>query len=121
MAQDDRRARRTRRNLQDGLISLIVEKGFERTTVQEILDRADVGRSTFYSHFRDKEALLAAVFKDIRDQLRGEMDNLVSGSPVLDPIRPAEVLFEYAYDNCRIFRALGGRRGGPLVYHELHR
>jgi len=121
MAEEDRRARRTRRNLQDALMLLIVEKGFERITVQEILNRADVGRSTFYSHFRHKEALLAAGFHDLRDQLRREIDNLASPPAIFDPIRLAEVLFEHAYHNCRVFRALGGRQSGPVVYHELHR
>ena len=58
----DRRVRRTRKLLQDAFISLVIEKGYEKTTIQDILDRADVGRSTFYVHYRDKEALLTANF-----------------------------------------------------------
>src|SRR5215203_5096896 len=46
-AVTDRRVRRTRQLLRSALLSLIIEKGYERITVQDILDRADVGRSTF--------------------------------------------------------------------------
>ncbi len=53
----DRRVRRTRDALGDALVALMQEKPFAAITVQEVLDRAQVGRSTFYQHFRDKEDL----------------------------------------------------------------
>lgn len=53
----DRRVRRTRHSLQEALISLILEKGYDAVTIEEITDRADLGRTTFYLHFRDKEDL----------------------------------------------------------------
>ena len=56
--QTDRRVRRTRKALQDALISLILEKGYDSVTIEDITDRADLGRTTFYLHFRDKEELL---------------------------------------------------------------
>lgn len=49
---------RTERALLDALFALVVEKGYDGTTVQNILDRADVGRSTFYAHFFNKQDLL---------------------------------------------------------------
>ena len=54
----DRRVTRTRRRLKEGLLELIRERSYESVTVQDIIDRADVGRSTFYSHFESKEDLL---------------------------------------------------------------
>jgi AcrR family transcriptional regulator len=113
----DRRVRRTRRALHEALIALVLERGYDRLTVQDVLDRADVGRSTFYAHFRDKEALLTATFDDMSAQLRREIDADVHG----DPARPAEVLFEHAHRNQRVYRALCGRRGGDAVLRHLHR
>jgi AcrR family transcriptional regulator len=56
----DRRVERTRRSLRDALVSLIHEKSYDAIAVKEIVDRADVGRSAFYTHFEDKNALLAS-------------------------------------------------------------
>src|SRR5258705_11885340 len=64
----DRRVRRTRKLLHDAFISLVIEKGYEKTTIQDILDRADVGRSSFYVHYRNKEALLTANFDAMHEQ-----------------------------------------------------
>ena len=56
-SKTDRRVRRTREALGHALIALMQEKPFETITVQDVLDRAGVGRSTFYVHYRDKEDL----------------------------------------------------------------
>jgi AcrR family transcriptional regulator len=55
----DARVRRTRSRLRDALVSLIHEKAYHAIIVNEILERAEVGRSAFYSHFCNKDALLA--------------------------------------------------------------
>ena len=54
----DQRVRRTHERLGMALLELIVEKPIDQVTVQEVLDRASVGRSTFYLHFRDTDDLL---------------------------------------------------------------
>jgi AcrR family transcriptional regulator len=54
----DARVRRTRDALGDALIALMQEKPFDTITVQEVLERAHVSRSTFYSHYSDKDDLL---------------------------------------------------------------
>jgi len=56
--KEDARVRRTRDALGDALVALMQEKPFESITVQDVLDRAHVGRSTFYSHYSDKDDLL---------------------------------------------------------------
>src|SRR4051794_24642300 len=55
--KEDRRVRRTRDRLGDALVELLIQKPFDDITVQEVLDRAGVSRSTFYTHFRDKNDL----------------------------------------------------------------
>jgi AcrR family transcriptional regulator len=61
----DRRVARTQKHLKDALHSLIHERDYDSIAVKEILDRADVGRSAFYMHFRDKDELLVSAFHDI--------------------------------------------------------
>jgi AcrR family transcriptional regulator len=65
----DRRIARTRAALRDALMALIVERGFEAITVQDIVDRADVNRATFYLHFKDKDELLYQSMEEIYEGL----------------------------------------------------
>jgi len=65
----DRRVRRTREALGDALLALIQEKPFESITVQQVLDRAKIGRSTFYAHFRDKDDLFLSDVEDFLGQV----------------------------------------------------
>src|SRR5829696_3488770 len=63
----DRRVGRTRQLLIQSLESLILEKPYADITVQDIIDRANVGRSTFYTHFLDKDHLLKSTIDKVRD------------------------------------------------------
>ena len=65
----DRRIRRTQKSLHEALISLVLEKSYDSITVQEILDRADIGRSTFYAHFDGKDKL--TVTRDGKEVVEG--------------------------------------------------
>jgi AcrR family transcriptional regulator len=60
----DLRIRRTRGRLSDALVALMQEKPIDKIAVQEVLDRASVGRSTFYLHYRDKDDLFLCVLED---------------------------------------------------------
>ncbi len=117
-AAGDRRVRRTRKLLHAAFLELVVEKGYDKTTIQDILDRADVGRSTFYVHFRDKEALLTASFDEMRDQLE-EALSAIPMSGVVDVTLPATMLFGHAHRHQQIYRALCGRHGGDVVQRHL--
>ncbi len=72
----DRRVERTRRSLQNALGQLIMEKGFEKITVQDVIDRANVGRSTFYAHFESLDQLLLSGF----EPLRAQFEDFLSGT-----------------------------------------
>src|SRR5215470_5181989 len=56
----DRRVQKTQDLLRNALVSLLAQKPYDAIVVKEILDRANVGRSTFYMHFRDKDDLLVS-------------------------------------------------------------
>src|SRR3954469_24204144 len=66
----DRRVQRTQRLLREALFELIPENGFESLSVQDIIDRANVGRATFYAHFDSKDDLLASGIDGLRTSLR---------------------------------------------------
>lgn len=113
-ADTDRRVRRTRELLRRALIELIIEKGYDRTTVQDILDHADVGRSTFYSHYPTKDALLLSGL----DQLRAALDPadaISSGDATQSLMAPLRPLFEHAAEHRHLARALLGSRAAPTA------
>jgi AcrR family transcriptional regulator len=80
----DRRVRRTRDALGDALVELMHEKPFSAITVQLVLDRAGIGRSTFYAHYRDKDDLFLSDVEDFFEGMasllsrRGERSNRVT-------------------------------------------
>ena len=116
----DRRVRRTRAGLADALVELILERGYARITVQDILDRADIGRSTFYAHFRDKDALLESCFEGLQEELAANMAAMTPERASGAPARPTLALFEHAYEHRNVYRALCGRQGGPVARGRLH-
>ncbi|MCU0475511.1 MAG: TetR/AcrR family transcriptional regulator [Anaerolineae bacterium] len=74
----DRRIERTITALRDALMQLIVEKGYDAISIQDITDRANVARATFYLHFRDKDDLMFSGMKLIYDQLAREFEDGVT-------------------------------------------
>jgi AcrR family transcriptional regulator len=109
----DRRIVRTRRLLRDALVSLILERGWDAVTVLEVCDRADVGRSTFYAHFGDKEDLLVSGFDELKRSLHAERLAAAGGFAFAEP------LIEHALENQRLFRAVVGKRSGQTVQRRF--
>jgi AcrR family transcriptional regulator len=117
---EDRRVRRTRGLLQDALRTLIVEKGYDKVTVQDVLDRADVGRATFYAHFRDKDDLMLSRFEETRGSLREHLSGLLrpSSGHTLDVV---QAMFEHAASHRTEYRTLVGSRSGGAILALVHR
>ena len=108
----DRRSQRTRRMLTAALVELMFEKRFDAISVQDILDRADVGRSTFYGHFSSKEALLYSSLGDMLHGLELHMAEEVDASKADEPpgasvnLLPSLGLFRHVKEHQRLYRAL---------------
>jgi AcrR family transcriptional regulator len=109
----DRRTSRTQSSLRGALIELILEKPYDTITVQNIIDRADVGRSTFYAHYRDKDHLF---LHDIERVLDGfvqhiEWRNIRGGRCV-----PIKELFCHVQEFHHFFKALTKSRKNDWFY-----
>jgi AcrR family transcriptional regulator len=115
----DRRILRTRRSLLDALVGLILEKGYEAVTVQDVIDRADVGRSTFYAHFHDKEDLLLSGFESLREQF--ELHLLGESAAPAEPWALSLRMFEQAQGHYQLYKALAGQQSGKVVLDHIHR
>jgi AcrR family transcriptional regulator len=116
----DRRVRRTRGLLQGALLSLVQEQGYERITVQDILDRADVGRSTFYAHYRDKEDLLLSGFEDIRSALIEERDAArQAAGGTSEFLHPLLTVFRHVEAHRHFWQPLTRKGGADVVVRIL--
>ena len=111
---EDRRVQRTRGLLIGALLELMREKVFEDVTIQEITERANVGRSTFYMHFEGKEDLLLSGFESLKGAI-GEMTAGGQGG-VLGFTGP---FFAHLHEQQAIFRAMVGRKSGGLVQQGI--
>ena len=116
-ARPDRRVARSRRALKEALTDLILEQGYESVTVQDVIDRADVGRSTFYAHFLDKDDLLMAILADLEmpapDASRWTPDDPAFGWTL--------ELFRHFGSGKRLFKAVASSQSGALARRETTR
>lgn len=83
----DRRILQTRDKLGDALIALMHEKDFDAITVQDVLDRAGVGRSTFYVHYRDKDDLLLSDVEDFFEMVSTALKRGTANPKRLLPVK----------------------------------
>ena len=116
MESKNRRIRRTHRSLHSALMSLILEKNYDAITVQQILDRADVGRSTFYAHFDGKDELLLSG----ADDLRNALDAVLQGERLSRKghdvvIGFSGAMFEHAHEHRNVYYALLPTQGEAFV------
>lgn len=115
----DRRVQRTRDALREALMALMVERGWDAIDVQTLCERANIGRSTFYQHYPNKEDLLKANFEMLRQILLAQ----AGAGPVHAGAVPAQAgplafvpgLVTHVHEAQQVFRALIGRRSGQYV------
>jgi AcrR family transcriptional regulator len=118
----DRRLQRTRALLQEALMAMILEKGYEATTVQDIIDRANVGRSTFYAHFADKETLLVSRLEDLRNLLKQQQIRALkeSGGSPDGGFGISLAMLEHARGHWQLYQSMIGKRSGSVVLQRVH-
>src|SRR5215208_5139040 len=114
----DRRSERTRQLLNAALIELMLEQRYDEITVQDIIDRANIGRSTFYAHFLDKEDLLVSGFTQVLDML-----NVHSQQPneVEDQTTPSLTrFFQHVQEHHQLYKALVHGGGIERLFKKSH-
>ncbi len=103
----DRRIQKTRQLLFHALMDLILEKGYEAVTVQDIIDKANVGRSTFYAHFENKDQLLYGSHQEL-NQLLFSVQSTTEEIEFL-------TLYTHAKEHSHVAKAMLGKKGGEMV------
>jgi AcrR family transcriptional regulator len=104
-SETDRRMQRTRQSLSAAFIGLLKERNWDQIRVQDICDRANVGRSTFYNHYVDKEGLLVGGLTDLGAEIKANYGNKSEAKDfwfargMLEHILPSEDLFRSIQHN----------------------
>ncbi|WP_375598526.1 TetR/AcrR family transcriptional regulator [Devosia sp. Naph2] len=112
----DRRVRRTRQTLHETLMRLTVERGYDEVTVADIAAAADVGRSTFYAHFTDKDDLLRSAVGTLRCALMQQhaAAGIDGGGP--DRILGfSQFMTAHLAEQRILYKALMRGRAGPIL------
>ena len=115
-SKTDRRIQRTCRALRTALLELIKEKGYDAISIEEITERANLGRATFYLHYKDKEDLLLEEFSDMANEKVQVLtkipfsdwlaqENTAEGGAKI-PAPPLIIVFEHIYDNSELYYIL---------------
>ncbi|MGN1400470.1 MAG: TetR/AcrR family transcriptional regulator [Bacillus sp. (in: firmicutes)] len=110
----DLRVLRTKEAIQNALIELIEEKGFESITVKDITNQAKINRGTFYAHYQDKFDLMSkcqeSILNDMQDIITENLPKTIveigSSDTSLKPISSAIAIFDYLNKNSRLMKAM---------------
>ncbi len=109
------RVRRTKILLQEALIALIEERGFEALTIGELTERAMVSRAAFYRNYQDKYDLVEQIFEEAMSALLGAVGDLGQEHPAEIWVKFFEHIAEYE----RLYQALLGRKGSPWFVRKM--
>jgi AcrR family transcriptional regulator len=120
--QPDRRIVRTRELVLDAFRALMVERGYEKMTVQHVLNRSGVGRATLYAHFKGKEDLLEASIGRLQEGLRRAWAAEASGSRYLpQPLGFSRAFLEHVESHRRIYDLVVGKSSEVTIDRYMRR
>jgi AcrR family transcriptional regulator len=99
--KNDRRSQRTRQVIGDAFVELLMERGYEGFSIKDIIERANVGRSTFYSHFADKDELFASQLQRLLELLIQHIPEEFSTG---NPFFPSLGLFQHIRQQPKLYK-----------------
>ncbi len=118
----DRRVSRTRRQLGNALMTLILERGYNALTIADITERADLGRTTFYLHYRDKEELLIESLEAIAEDLKNQVEQAAALNPDAGQVyaNPVSIVFRHVDEHRDLYQVILKGEGGSKAADLIH-
>jgi AcrR family transcriptional regulator len=103
-SRTQRRVAHTKAAIEDAFVALVLERGYDRVAVEDITDRADLARATFYAHYPNKEAVLLSVSSRLTEDL---MSRIAYHSGPWDVVRrdAIQTAYKHAAENPDLYRA----------------
>lgn len=121
---EDKRVRKTKKHLKQTLIQMLSNKPFERITVTELCNAADISRITFYVHYDDKYALADEIFLDMlslarTDFYRLQQENNTACDPIMTYCNLLDCILNLYYDNAYFFKHTTPSKN-PYLYYTFY-
>jgi len=113
--KEDRRVRKTKRALREGLAELLTEKSIQKITVRELTDKVDIHRSTFYANFTD----IYDLYHSTEDIVVQEISDIFLKNYASSQKAFFDILFHYVSDNRQICRMLLGKNVSQTFFSRL--
>lgn len=114
-SRHERRRLQTRQLLIETTLQLVLEEGYDAITIQDITDQADLGRGTFYIHFKDKEDVVWTAFQELIQTLEAEAHKQLDRTKPQVEYYGLLNIFQHAEKNKDIYRVLLGGKGSPAI------
>ncbi|MFP4322277.1 MAG: TetR/AcrR family transcriptional regulator [Anaerolineales bacterium] len=115
----ERRKHRTREQLKQATVDILIEKGYAPVTIQQITDQADLSRATFYVYFHDKDAAIWAVIQDSYTQLNAELQGELPADPGERVYAKWQRVFEFFEDHKDFLSVMLGDNGHIGLHRNL--
>ena len=115
---NDRQSKRTRLLLGNALVELLMEKGYDAITVKDIIDRANIGRSTFYAHYLGKDDLFVSQLDRVIDVLTEQTSD---GTSPGNPFFPSLGLFQHVQEQHKLYKILIWSSGADIMIKHFQK
>ncbi|WP_239585397.1 TetR/AcrR family transcriptional regulator [Amphibacillus cookii] len=105
-SSEDRRVRKTKRALRNGLVELMVNKELRNITVRELTDKVDIHRATFYAHYKD----IYDLYQQVEDAVVQELNDIIMQNYTQPPHAFYRLIVEYIIKNKQLCQMLFGTK-----------
>ena len=119
--QNDLRVIKTKRGLRDAFIRLLLYKGYDAISIQDIATEAEVARVTFYRHYRDKEELLVDCLNVIYEEVAKRVNQVSVDDDFEQAYLPLYIFYEHIQEEEAIYKVLFSSRGTQVVIERLRK
>jgi AcrR family transcriptional regulator len=118
MNPDDPRVKKTRQGLREAFVRLILAKGYDDISIQDIATEAQAARITFYRHYSDKQELLTDCLNTLYEELIVKTE-ILSPQGLLEGYSPVRVLYDHIEEQENLYRILFSSRGTQTVIERM--
>ncbi len=113
--KDDRRIQRTRKLLRESMLALILDRGYDDISIQDVTDHANLGRATFYLHYREKDDLFRDLLLSMADEFLASLPKQDKKSDQALNVKKLELLFSYVEERFDFYRIVNMGRSSILT------